>query len=47
MIPRGIDRGHRSMNVSDVLYLAITIAVFAIFTWIVGSIDERKLDARR
>lgn len=35
------------MDVYDLLYIAIAVSFFVLLDWIVGLIDERKLDTRR
>ena len=35
------------MDSRDLLYLAIGVAFFLLFDWIVGLVDERNADARR
>ena len=39
--------GRATMNLQDLLYVAIVIAFFVFFDWIVGLLDERTLDSRR
>lgn len=35
------------MDAYDLFYVAFAVAFFVLLDWIVGRIDERKLDTRR
>jgi hypothetical protein len=40
-------RDRDTMNLEDALYLAIVLAFFLFYDWIVGKLDDRKLDEGR